>query len=814
MSAILLSLTLLGAAAQVQTRETPTTRLFVQTTPPGAAIKLDGKAEGTAPKVFLVLPGATKMIVEIELDGHASQRREVTIQGGRVTRIEFQLEPKRTTQQAKASAVTLQVNRIHLPSAKGHGELSVLDLASGQTLALSDEGARDAGVFTRMGKGDLLFEDELYCLRGARAECLEPEGFPAFRVDEKHKEVTGYKLPKTPCPLRITTKENRRFDVTILAVTKDGGIDLEYRLADPGTGAAAPANQDWPEVERILYTDMSGKECGIDLDTGKLYAVPKEYNRVVYPRDEIVRWAKDHHIDLFYPANPRFGHLTCVGLGQRAFDNTTWEKVTREDVRDFFTRLGAGKMETPDTMTSLWADNATGAAPSYVYAFVTNEGSRGIVQIVGTVGPYEDGSPSGVKIRYKIERAVEALKDEVPAAGGSLMGATSGMSGPPHSGPPETGEDAGAKEPAPPGVSPAAELKTLQAEWKVLRVEKGEDADRSWAAICQFGFGSGLAPETTHRLDFRANRGYPLSVRRCSPPSISTPSPLPPLSHLPPWYDQGFEYRIDPAATPKTFDLFQVYPAGEKKRPAAQGIYQIDGDRLKICLTKCLPTPLLQEHIQRPNRFAIENSSADILFVLERYRPPEDEKALQGFWDIIWQVTDGVPVPEENRRVRRWSFHDDYAFIYERGGPVPFVLDPLKRKETQNVQRPSRGSAAKLPQPTSEGGHDEDVREFAPKENGPWHFVGVVTEVGGDGTVVISSGEVNGIRQDEELEVIHGETDDKGASRRFALVRVTSVARTSAAARVVAARRFLDEDGKRFVFDRVKVGDRVMRPVR
>ena len=100
MSAILLSLMLLGAAAQVQTRETPTTRLFVQTTPPGAAIKLDGKAEGTAPKVFLVPPDATKMIVEVELDGHASQRREVVIQGGRVTRIEFQLAP----QQAKSPA--------------------------------------------------------------------------------------------------------------------------------------------------------------------------------------------------------------------------------------------------------------------------------------------------------------------------------------------------------------------------------------------------------------------------------------------------------------------------------------------------------------------------------------------------------------------------------------------------------------------------------------------------------------------------------------------------------------------------------------
>jgi hypothetical protein len=133
--------------------------------------------------------------------------------------------------------------------------------------------------------------------------------------------VTSYKLPKVPCRLRITTKGNRRFDVTILAVTKDGGIDLEYRLADPSTGAvASPANQDWPDVERILYTDTSGKECGIDLDTGKLYALPKEYNRVVYPRDEIVRWAKDHRIDLFYPAKSGNGQLTCVELGLRAMN--------------------------------------------------------------------------------------------------------------------------------------------------------------------------------------------------------------------------------------------------------------------------------------------------------------------------------------------------------------------------------------------------------------------------------------------------------------------------------------------------------------
>jgi hypothetical protein len=193
-------------------------------------------------------------------------------------------------------------------------------------------------------------------------------------------------------------------------LTKDGGIDLEYRLADPSAGAVAPpARQDWAEVERILYTDTSGKECGIDLDTGKLYALPKEYNRVVYPRDEIVRWAKDHRIDLFYPAKPGAAQLTCVELGLKALDDTTWEKATREDMRDFFRRLGTGKMDARRTMLPVWVDPATGAAPSHVYAFVTNEGTKGIVQMVGTVGLFGKGSPSGVKIRYRIERP--AAKD-------------------------------------------------------------------------------------------------------------------------------------------------------------------------------------------------------------------------------------------------------------------------------------------------------------------------------------------------------------------------------------------------------------------
>ena len=105
MFATLLSLMLLGGApAEVKTSETPTTRLYVETTPAGATIKVDGKPQGTTPKTIVVAPGAGKLTIEVELDGHATKRQEVTIEGGRVTRIEFRLQPEAARPKQPTSA--------------------------------------------------------------------------------------------------------------------------------------------------------------------------------------------------------------------------------------------------------------------------------------------------------------------------------------------------------------------------------------------------------------------------------------------------------------------------------------------------------------------------------------------------------------------------------------------------------------------------------------------------------------------------------------------------------------------------------------
>jgi uncharacterized protein (TIGR03067 family) len=51
------------------------------------------------------------------------------------------------------------------------------------------------------------------------------------------QNLARYELTKIPCRLLITTAEKKQFDVTVLSVTDDGGIDLEYHL----TATEAPA---------------------------------------------------------------------------------------------------------------------------------------------------------------------------------------------------------------------------------------------------------------------------------------------------------------------------------------------------------------------------------------------------------------------------------------------------------------------------------------------------------------------------------------------------------------------------------------------
>lgn len=218
-------------------------------------------------------------------------------------------------------------------------------------------------------------------------------------------------------------------------------------------------------------------------------------------------------------------------------------------------------------------------------------------------------------------------------------------------------------------VNPAAELNVLRGLWKVVRVEKGKYADSAWQRMIGNDYGI-ENPATARRLVFGEGTLDVLSFEK----AIA-------------WQ---FDYSIDPAATPQIIDLRQE-TGGEQRGPLrAVGIYEIDGDRMKICLRRYLPTLRTP---QRPERFAAEPDSRDILFVLERHRPSMDERLLQGnqvwgsLWAVVSQIEDGKPLSEETLhgrhcRFARWQF--DISDIDTEGVSRArtfglFILDAAKQ---------------------------------------------------------------------------------------------------------------------------------------
>jgi len=85
-------LTLGAGDERVTARAEPTTRLYVRTVPPGAAVKIDGKRSGNSDRLFQMPAGVKTILVEVELDGR-DDRKEVIVRGGRITRVEFDLTP-------------------------------------------------------------------------------------------------------------------------------------------------------------------------------------------------------------------------------------------------------------------------------------------------------------------------------------------------------------------------------------------------------------------------------------------------------------------------------------------------------------------------------------------------------------------------------------------------------------------------------------------------------------------------------------------------------------------------------------------------
>jgi hypothetical protein len=166
-------------------------------------------------------------------------------------------KPYKTNVQPKAESDAQSIStpgkRVHLADAHTPDADIVLDLASGQTFKEVDRN-EGPSQFTRLGKGDLSFSNRLLaCLRGGTAMQWDGNRFVPLPTKKQDEDATGYKLPNIPCRLLITTAEKKHFDVTILSVDKEGGINLEYQPADPSllpkkSGVAPEQSGDWADL--------------------------------------------------------------------------------------------------------------------------------------------------------------------------------------------------------------------------------------------------------------------------------------------------------------------------------------------------------------------------------------------------------------------------------------------------------------------------------------------------------------------------------------------------------------------------------------
>ncbi len=195
--------------------------------------------------------------------------------------------------------------------------------------------------------------------------------------------------------------------------------------------------------------------------------------------------------------------------------------------------------------------------------------------------------------------------------------------------------------------SPGAEFKTLQGPWKIVHLEKGKEAEGIWMSITDL-----------MKLDY--------------------------IHIYEGWLDMHglwIDYSIDPTAEPKTIDFIW---AGKL---AAWGIYKIEGGRLTMIFTKYFPTLKSQ---QRPNDFAVDENSTDVLLVLERYKPSEDEQAMSGAdWQVESEIHDGKAAPVGGKKCRfsNRSINFDKDGFPPKGGLFSgfFTIDPTKIPKTITI---------------------------------------------------------------------------------------------------------------------------------
>ena len=187
---------------------------------------------------------------------------------------------------------------------------------------------------------------------------------------------------KAPAEYIFRTREGGMGILQILEVKVNSHTRIRYKmLQEPGT--VRPTFDFGPEVERIIYTDETGKDCFFDLDTGKAFSIPQGLTRSSDP-EKGIPWILENGIDF----------VNCVGRLQ------LWDMVAVEveekiwDSEDAV-EINSVLMRDPSKEFLPTEQEEYIITAPFIYAFETREGGIGLLQILEKRNTY-------LKIRYKM----------------------------------------------------------------------------------------------------------------------------------------------------------------------------------------------------------------------------------------------------------------------------------------------------------------------------------------------------------------------------------------------------------------------------
>jgi hypothetical protein len=153
-----------------------------------------------------------------------------------------------------------------------------------------------------------------------------------------------------------------------------------------------------PAVVECVVHDLEDGEGlqALSLATSQVISLPKDIGRWTAPQRQ--EWFQAQSVDLLVEqANNRWAFL---GLGMSFGDlpNEQWERTTVEDAEASL-KAGSCLLERIEDREGVFHAFPVGAQPPLTFAFRTQTGTLGVLQITGFSEEHRDGS---VRLRYKL----------------------------------------------------------------------------------------------------------------------------------------------------------------------------------------------------------------------------------------------------------------------------------------------------------------------------------------------------------------------------------------------------------------------------